>query len=584
MMRILFSSRQFRSVFFHCRLWMLFVLFVGMSAVAAAASPEEPVATSVTVHAVKGFQQEYSLKVAAVIKDKVMSVDMGSLARALRLIHKREGDHLVIENTLDGKRSLCHLYEKNNFVRIDASDPSEETRVIQLQSPPVLRGEALYLPVADAARMFALWLDREVYYDSKSGRIDAFLWSSRPGSEVGSIGVVKPQDRDIRAGNAARHTGLTELTAMNINELVNGVVIRIKATGAESVASFIKPDASGMAYLTFKNAKGDPSMFLRSFSKGLLKEIKAIPLGGGAMQLSMSFNNTLFNLKSTQHHWDARTNTYIISVLTDVDVQQAYRQEKLKSIQQGLLHDQQKWKFDSIVLDAGHGGRDPGAVGPGGTQEKDVVLNIVKELGQILQKEWPDVKVIYTRTDDRLIALKQRGKIANQNDAKLFVSVHCNAAKNRKAEGAEVYILGPHKNDAALEVAMLENAAIKQEEGYEEKYKGVSEEHMILSSLAQSAFTLQSTTVARHVLEGMEQKTSINGRGVRQAGFMVLWTPSMPSVLVEAGYLSNPKEEKLLRQAGVQRDIARGIYNGLARYRQHYEQQQLASMGEPAGR
>ena len=584
MMRILFSSRQFRSVFFCCRLWMLFVLFVGMSAVAAAASPEEPVATSVTVHAVKGFQQEYSLNVAAVIKDKVMSVDMGALARALRLIHKREGDHLVIENTLDGKSSFCHLYEKNNFVRIDAADPSGETRVIQLQSPPVLRGETLYLPVADAARMFALWLDREVSYDRKRGRIDAFLWSSRPGSEVGSIGVVKPQDRDIRAGSAARHTGLTELTAMKINELVNGVVIRIKATGAESVASFIKPDASGMAYLTFKNAKGDPSMFLRAFSKGLLKEIKAIPLGGGAMQLSMSFNNTLFNLKSTQYHWDARTNTYIISVLTDVDVQQAYRQEKLKSIQQGLLHDQQKWKFDTIVLDAGHGGRDPGAVGPGGTQEKDVVLNIVKELGQILQKEWPDVKVIYTRTDDRLIALKQRGKIANQNDAKLFVSVHCNAAKNRKAEGAEVYILGPHKNDAALEVAMLENAAIKQEEGYEEKYKGVSEEHMILSSLAQSAFTLQSTTVARHVLEGMEQKTSINGRGVRQAGFMVLWTPSMPSVLVEAGYLSNPKEEKLLRQAGVQRDIARGIYNGLVRYRQHYEQQQLASMGEPAGR
>ncbi len=584
MMRIFSADRQFRSVFFRRYTCMLFMLLTVLSVGTAAAGPQAPSPAVITVHAVKGFQQEYSLNVAALVEDDVLSVDMGSLARALRLIHRIDGAHMEIENTLDGKTSSCHIYQKNNFVRIDASGPSGETRVIHLKSAPVLRGEALYLHAADAARLFALWLDREVVYDRKNARIDAFLWSARPGSEVGSLGVVKPQDRDIRAVSAAAPAGPTALTELKINELVNGVVIRIKASGAESVASFIKPDAGGMAYLTFQNAKGDPSVFARSFSRGLLKEIKAIPLGGGAMQLSMAFNNTLFNLKSTQYRWDPKSNTYVISVLTDVDVQQVYRDEKEKRIQQGLIHDQQKWKFDAIVLDAGHGGKDPGAVGPAGTQEKQVVLNIVRELGRIIRKEWPDVNVIYTREDDRFIPLNQRGKIANRNDAKLFVSVHCNAAKNRTAQGAEVYILGPHKNDAALQVAMLENEAIKQEDGYEEKYKGFSEEHMILSSLAQSAFTQQSTALARHVLEGMEQKTSINGRGVRQAGFMVLWTPSMPSVLVEAGYLSNPREEKLLRQPGVQQDIAMGIYNGLSRYRQYYEQQQMAAIGEPASR
>ncbi|HED31038.1 MAG TPA: N-acetylmuramoyl-L-alanine amidase, partial [Prosthecochloris aestuarii] len=125
--------------------------------------------------------------------------------------------------------------------------------------------------------------------------------------------------------------------------------------------------------------------------------------------------------------------------------------------------------------------------------------------------------------------------------------------------------------------AMMENAVIKQEADYEERYRGFSEEYTIISSLAQNAFTLQSTEAARYVLEGLQEKTKLNDRGVRQAGFVVLWTPSMPSILVEAGYLSNHEEERVLRQKSTQQAIAKGIFNGLDRYREQYERQQVAA-------
>uniref|UniRef100_B3EPW6 N-acetylmuramoyl-L-alanine amidase n=1 Tax=Chlorobium phaeobacteroides (strain BS1) TaxID=331678 RepID=B3EPW6_CHLPB len=534
-------------------------------------------AEKLSLHAVQGFQVGYTMDVQAVKLGGTVYVDITSMSRALRLLSKRDGGQLSIMYSDKGTKTVCRLIEGSNFADFLPQNPGRSQRVVQLRSAPVLWKKSFWLRAVDAVRLFSLWMDREVVYDQQQGRIDAFLWSSQPGSKKSKVGIVRAEDRHIGYGPAPRYKGPTTLNALEVSELANGVVIRIKATGSKSTASFIKPGKKSTASLTLQTAKGDPSDFFRTFSQGLLKEIRAIPLGNGAMQIDISLNNEFYKVKSSEYQWDSATNTYVISIMSDIDVQAVYRAEKEKLIRQELARDLQKWKFDTIVLDAGHGGKDPGAVGKGGTREKDIVLRIVRYLGAVIKKEWPEIKVVYTRSDDRFIPLKQRGKIANRSDGKLFVSVHCNAAENRSAKGAEVYILGPHKNDAALRVAMLENAAIKQEEDYKNKYRGFSEEHTIMSSLAQNAFTLQSKEAARHVLEGMEKKTDINGRGVRQAGFMVLWTPSMPSLLVEAGYLSNPGEEKVLRQATVQRDIARGIFNGLKRYRATYEQQQVAS-------
>lgn len=569
------------------RLWTLCGMFAVLMCLfpfrsGAAPGPVEGV-TSVELHAVTGFQQGYTVRVAVRDSRQGREVDMASLASALRLIRHEQGNSLGLEDPSERHAGYCTLTAGGYFARITTATGAPEgiaERLVQLSSAPVFQDGRVFLSLDAALRLLSVWMDRDFSYDPVTARITAFLWSSRPGSQLSGIGALSEGDRFI--GLSGGSQAQTRLSGLQVDELANGVVIRIKASGRQSVASFIKPDADGKAYLTFQHATGDPSLFFRAFSRGLLKEVNAVRLDGGGMQVGLVFNTGLFSLKSTQYRWDQKTNAYVVSVLTDVDVQAVYQAEKEKAIMQGLLHDQEKWSFDTIVLDAGHGGKDPGAIGPGGTEEKGVVLNIAKDLGTIIRREWPGVKVVYTRSDDTFIPLKERGTIANRHNAKLFVSIHCNAARSRAAKGAEVYILGPHKNDDALQVAMLENAAIRQEEGYEERYKGFSEEHMILSSLAQSAFTLQSTEAARHVLEGMEAKTSINGRGVRQAGFMVLWTPSMPSILVEAGYLSNPQEERKLKKRSVQQAIAEGIFNGLKQYRNSYEQQQLAAM-ESAG-
>ncbi len=555
----------------------MLLLTVILPGKAHAVSLENAPSEKITLHAVLDFKVRYTIGVNALRKNGAVYVDLRSMSRALRLHNTIDGKRLSVTWSDNGKKTVCLLSAGSNFASVREESAADVERVFHMRSVPVLMDRSLWLRAEDAARLYSLWMNRQISYNGKKGRIDAFLWSPRPGSVHRTVGIVDAEDRTTGPGFVPRYTGPTTLTGLNVTELANGVVIKLKATGSKTPASYIRPDSKGHATLTFQRARGTPAELLRKFKGGYVKDIRAIPLGKGAMQIDIAFNTEFFNVKSSDFTWEPKTNTYKITVMSDVDVKSVYRAEKEKRIAQDLSRDARKWRFDTIVLDAGHGGKDPGAVGRAGTREKDVVLNIALYLGEIIRKEWPDVKVVYTRGNDKFIPLKQRGKIANKNDGKLFVSIHCNAARNRSARGAEVYILGPHKNQDALRVAMLENEAIKQEEDYKKRYEGFSEEHMIMSSLAQNAFTLQSKEAARYVLEGMMKKTRMNDRGVRQAGFMVLWTPSMPSVLVEAGYLSNREEEKMLRRLSFQRKIAVGIFDGLKLYRASYEKQRLAS-------
>ncbi len=542
-----------------------------------ALSLENARSEKLSLHAVLDFKVRYTTGLKALRKNGAVYVDLRSMSRALRLYNTIEGNRLSVTWSDKGMKTICLLTAGSNFASVRDENATDVKRVFQMRTAPVLKDRSLWIRAEDAVRLYSLWMNRQISYNGKKGRIDAFLWSPRPDSVHSTVGIVNTEDRTTGPGFVPRYTGPTTLTGLNVSELANGIIIKFKATGSKTPASYIKPDSLGNATLTFQHARGTPAELHRKFKGGFVKEIRAMPIGKGAMQIDIAFNTEFFNVKSSDFTWDPRTNTYKVMVMSDVDVKSVYRAEKEKRIAQDLSRDARKWLFDTIVLDAGHGGKDPGAIGPSGTREKDVVLNIVLYLGQIIRKEWPDVKVVYTRGNDRFIPLKQRGKIANRNDGKLFVSIHCNAARNRSARGAEVYILGPHKNKDALRVAMLENEAIKQEEDYEKRYEGFSEEHMIMSSLAQNAFTLQSKEAARYVLKGMMKKTRMNDRGVRQAGFMVLWTPSMPSVLVEAGYLSNREEEKMLRRLSFQKKIAVGIFDGLKLYRASYEKQRLAS-------
>ena len=230
--------------------------------------------------------------------------------------------------------------------------------------------------------------------------------------------------------------------------------------------------------------------------------------------------------------------------------------------------------INTIVIDPGHGGKDPGAISPNKNYEKTVVLKVSLLLGDLIKEAYPDVKVIYTRDDDRFIGLAKRAKIANEIGADLFISVHANAVESSSANGFETWVLGLHKSQAALEVAKFENSAILMEENNEQTYSEFNPndpDAYIALSMRQNAFLDQSLILANAIQKDCVSKLGLRNRGVKQAGFMVLYRATMPAVLLELGFLSNAKDEKLLITESGQIKLANHIFEGLKRYKERYD-------------
>jgi N-acetylmuramoyl-L-alanine amidase len=232
------------------------------------------------------------------------------------------------------------------------------------------------------------------------------------------------------------------------------------------------------------------------------------------------------------------------------------------------------FKVDVVVIDAGHGGKDHGTSGKL-MKEKDVALKIALKLGSYIEKNIPGVKVIYTRKDDRYLPLDERADIANRNKADLFICIHANANPNVRAFGTETYVMGLHKDENNLSVAKRENSVILLDENYHERYEGFdpnSPESYILFTLTQSAFQTSSLSFAQKVEDQFKKRVGRVSRGVKQAGFLVLWRTTMPSVLIETGFLSNSPEEKFLAGEEGQELIASGIYRAFKDYKTEVEQ------------
>ena len=229
----------------------------------------------------------------------------------------------------------------------------------------------------------------------------------------------------------------------------------------------------------------------------------------------------------------------------------------------------------TVVLDPGHGGRDPGAVGAI-SKEKDIVLSIAKKVGKKINANHSDVKVVYTRSTDKFVPLIERPRIAHKAKAQLFISLHCNALDRRRTspQGVETYILGLHRSDDNLEVAKKENSVIEYEENYETKYQGFNPnepESYIIFEFMSNKFLEQSldfATLTQHELVNGAKRTN---RNVRQAGFLVLRETGMPSVLIELGYISNRAEERYLNSEQGQNTLANSIYNAFTEYKKEYD-------------
>jgi len=206
--------------------------------------------------------------------------------------------------------------------------------------------------------------------------------------------------------------------------------------------------------------------------------------------------------------------------------------------------------------------------------EKNIVLSVALKLGKIIQAEHPDVKVIYTRKKDVFIPLAERADIANRNKADLFISIHVNANPSVRPEGCETYTMGAHVSDKNFEVSKRENAVIKMEDDYSTKYEGFnpdSPESYIIFSLLQNAHSEQSIKLASYIQDAYRAKGPVPvNRGVKQAGFLVLWRTTMPSVLTEIGFLSNAQDKARIITSEGQQKIARCLADAFTRYCEDY--------------
>lgn len=232
-------------------------------------------------------------------------------------------------------------------------------------------------------------------------------------------------------------------------------------------------------------------------------------------------------------------------------------------------------KLKIVVIDAGHGGKDPGCIGlDRKTYEKDIALEIALKLGKLIEDSLSDVTVIYTRKSDQFIPLWERADIANKNNADLFISVHCNANHSHTPQGTETYVMGLHKSKGNLEVSKRENKSILLEENKVDQYDDFdpnSDESYIVLSLIQNAYRKQSLELASTLQTKIEQRKIRKNLGVKEAGFLVLWKTTMPSILVETGFLTNPDDKQYLKSETGKNELAYSIFDSVKDLKHKWE-------------
>ena len=341
------------------------------------------------------------------------------------------------------------------------------------------------------------------------------------------------------------------ITGIHIDVKSNGTIIRLttkKPFSERNISSFI--NKHGWYYLTVAGAMVDTTTLNAGLSRGVVRRIESDQIGKTA-QVAFKLGKEVIS-----HEWyqSLDPNEIVITLRTPLGKVDEYIEDV-----------KERWRLDTVVLDAGHGGKDPGSQGKYGTKEKDVVLDITKRVGRLLEKN-AGIKVVYTRDEDVFVPIIDRTKMANDANGKLFVSVHANSNPNRKIQGFETYLLRPGKSEDAIEVASRENAVIKLEEKTGQ-YDNLTGENLIMATMAQSMFMKESEDLAAIIQMELDKRLNTPNRGVKQAGFYVLIGASMPNVLVEVGYLSNPAEEKKLKQAVHKQRIAESIYEGIKHFK-----------------
>jgi N-acetylmuramoyl-L-alanine amidase len=453
------------------------------------------------------------------------------------------------------------LTAKNQFVILTRRSDNT-TSIYQLPVSTLLIGEDVFLPMTYCENYFSLAYGKKISFDNPSKSLSI---SSEPFSleqfyvkieKQIEAEVVKSPEVDKKPADKSA-TSKYDLYQLSIEDKSNGTLIRLKTSRKLPIPRHSINNKT--LFVFFPNVSVSPEILNGVKGAGLVKSVKRVSVSQKNYQLEFLLDE---GFSTSEAFMDIESNDIMITIHNKLFTAQDQTVTEVKS----------KWLFDTIVIDAGHGGKDPGAIGVTGVKEKDVNLKIALKLGSLLEKELPGVKVVYTRKTDQFIELYRRGKIANEAGGKLFISIHCNSTvkKNSNHRGFEVYLLRPGKTQDAIEIAEFENSVIKLEDN-PDRYQQLTDENFILVSMAHSQYMRYSERFSDLLNQEWKRGAEIPSLGVKQAGFYVLVGASMPSVLIEAGFLSNKNDEAYLNSAKGQNEIARSISNSVKKYRDHYE-------------
>lgn len=352
------------------------------------------------------------------------------------------------------------------------------------------------------------------------------------------------------------------ISNVQITAKTNGTLIHIFSSKEFNRKDVHLKLVNGWLYVEVSGAKIDTASINQKKRSGLVSEIKSIQFDQSA--------SLGFKLRKKVLSYDLLTETGNSDLLISLRTEEPL---EAKDTEKQKLDDQKKdWRIHTIVIDPGHGGKDPGAVGYGKVYEKNIVLPVALKLGKEINKRLPDVKVVYTRKTDVFIPLYRRTKIANENNGKLFISLHCNWNPNKSARGFETFFLSADKEARARDVVLKENESISFESSMDQKrYEGVN---FVLATMAQNAFIKYSQYLATTVQKAVTKKLAsldMKSRGVKQGAFWVMVGATMPNILVEMGFISNRYEAKILQRNSTQTKLASAICDGLVKYKTDIE-------------
>jgi N-acetylmuramoyl-L-alanine amidase len=347
----------------------------------------------------------------------------------------------------------------------------------------------------------------------------------------------------------------------SIEEKANGTMIRFNTSKRINTPRHSISDGKLHLFLTKTSIAPGIVNFIEP--TGLIKKVTLKSSGGNNWQFVFDLNE---GYSRSEAFFDVETGDLLVTVHNNL-FEGTTNKDEIEEVKT-------KWNFDVIVIDAGHGGKDPGAIGITGVKEKDINLAIALKLGALIKKNLPEVKVIYTRSTDQFVELYRRGKIANENNGKLFISIHCNssAQKPSNRRGFEVYLLRPGRTKEAIAIAEFENSVI-QYENDPNKYQKLTDENFILVSMAHSQYMRYSEKFSDILNTQWKKSVSNPSYGIKQAGFFVLVGASMPSVLIETGFLSNYEDEAFLNSKKGQEQISKAILESVINYKSYYDSQ-----------